>query len=87
MVVLVPKDQELKRQFFRRDQSDMDGTFSLLQVFPGTYNVIAIEDGWDLDWGKPEVLALYTKHAQTITVGSQAKGSSQLAEPVEVLPK
>jgi 5-hydroxyisourate hydrolase-like protein (transthyretin family) len=85
MVVLVPKD--LKREFFRRDQSDMDGTFSLLQVFPGSYTVIAIEDGWDLDWGKPEVLAQYTKHGQSITVGSQAKGPSQLAEPVEVQPK
>jgi 5-hydroxyisourate hydrolase-like protein (transthyretin family) len=87
MVVLVPKDHDLKREFFRRDQSDMDGTFSLLQVFPGNYTVIAIEDGWDLDWGKPEVLAQYTKHGQSITVGGQAKGSSQLAEPVEVLPK
>jgi 5-hydroxyisourate hydrolase-like protein (transthyretin family) len=87
MVVLVPKDPGAKRQFFRRDQSDMDGTFSLLQVFPGSYTVIAIEDGWDLDWAKPEVLAQYTKRAQTITVGSQAKGSSKLAEPVEVQPK
>ena len=74
MVVLVPKDPEAKRQFFRRDQSDMDGTFSLPQAFPGDYTVIAIEDGWDLDWGKPEVLAQYTKHAQTITVGSQSQG-------------
>jgi len=87
MVVLVPKDPEAKRQFFRRDQSDMDGTFSLLQVFPGTYTVIAIEDGWDLDWGKPEVLAQYTKHGQSITVTSQAMGASQLPEPVEVQPK
>jgi 5-hydroxyisourate hydrolase-like protein (transthyretin family) len=87
MVVLVPKDPEAKRQFFRRDQSDMDGTFSLLQVFPGTYTVIAIEDGWDLDWAKPEVLSQHTKHAQTIVVASQAKGSSRLAEPVEVQPK
>jgi hypothetical protein len=87
MVVLVPKDPEAKREFFRRDQSDMDGTFSLLQVFPGNYTVIAIEDGWDLDWGKPEVLAQYTKHGQSITVGNQAKGPSQLAEPVEVQAK
>ena len=87
MVVLVPKDPEAKREFFRRDQSDMDGTFSLLQVFPGNYTVIAIEDGWDLDWGKPEVLAQYTKHGQSITVGSQTKASSQLPEPVEVQPK
>jgi hypothetical protein len=86
MVVLVPQDPELGREFFRRDQSDMDGTFSLLQAFPGTYTAIAIENGWDLDWGKPEVLAQYTKHGQSITVG-RAKGSTKLAQPVEVQPK
>jgi 5-hydroxyisourate hydrolase-like protein (transthyretin family) len=87
MVVLVPKDPDPKREFFRRDQSDMDGTFSLPQVFPGTYTVIAIEDGWDLDWGKPEVLAQYTRHGQSVTVESQTKGSARVADPVEVQPK
>jgi len=87
MVVLVPEDPELKREFFRRDQSDMDGTFSLLQAFPGTYTVIAIEDGWDLDWGKPEVLAQYTKHGQSITVAAQSRGPAKLEGPVEVQPK
>jgi hypothetical protein len=87
MVVLVPKDPESKREFFRRDQSDMDGTFSLPQVFPGAYTVIAIEDGWDLDWGKPAVLEQYTKRGQSITVASQAKGEAQLPDAVEVQPK
>jgi 5-hydroxyisourate hydrolase-like protein (transthyretin family) len=86
MVVLVPQDAEGKREFFRRDQSDMDGTFSLLDVFPGTYTVIAIENGWDLDWGKPEVLARYTDHAQSISV-TQGRGSTKLSQPVEVQPK
>ncbi len=86
MVVLVPQDPE-QREFFRRDQSDMDGTFSLLQVFPGTYTVIAIENGWDLDWGKPEVLARYTNHAQSITIAGPGRGSTKLAQPVEVQAK
>ncbi len=87
MVVLVPEDPDQKRDFFRRDQSDMDGTFSLLDVFPGTYTVIAIENGWDLDWGKPEVLARYTSHAQSITIASPGRGSTKLTQPVEVQPK
>ena len=87
MVVLVPQDPELKHEYFRRDQSDMDGTFSLLQAFPGNYTVIAIENGWDLDWGKPEVLAQYTRRGQSITVLSQGRGSIKLAQPVEVQPK
>jgi hypothetical protein len=87
MVVLVPKDPESDRELFRRDQSDQDGTFSLLGVIPGPYTVIAIENGWDLDWGKPAVLAQYTKRGQSITVGSQANGAMQLPDPVEVQPK
>jgi hypothetical protein len=87
MVVLVPKDPESNHEQFRRDQSDMDGTFSLLQVVPGSYTVIAIENGWDLDWSKPAILAQYIKLGQTIDVASQAKGSTQLSSPVEVQPK
>ena len=87
MVVLVPKDPESSHEQFRRDQSDMDGTFSLLQVVPGSYTVIAIENGWDLDWSKPAILAQYIKLGQTIDVASQAKGSTQLSSPVEVQPK
>ena len=74
MVVLVPQDPDLRRESsFAADQSDMDGTFSLLQAFPGTYTVIAIENGWDLDWGKPEVLALYYQ-AGTIHHRRSGKG-------------
>lgn len=86
MIVLVPHDPE-QREFFRRDQSDMDGTFSLLQVFPGTYTVMAIENGWDLDWGKPEVLARYTVQGQSITIASQGRGSTKLTQPIEVQAK
>ena len=87
MVVLVPQDPDLNRDFFRRDQSDMDGTFSLLQVFPGTYTVIAIENGWDLDWGKPEVLGQYTSRGQSITIAAPGRGSTRLPQPVEVQAK
>lgn len=87
MVVLVPHDPESNRELFRRDQSDQDGTFSLLGVIPGSYTVIAIENGWDLDWGKPAVLAQYTKHGQSITVGSRTNGAMQLPDSVEVQPK
>ncbi len=87
MVVLVPRDPELNHELFRRDQSDQDGTFSLLGVVPGTYTVISIENGWDLDWAKPAVIAQYTKRGQSITVGSRANGAMQLPDPVEVQPK
>jgi len=68
MVVLVPERQEGNHDLFRRDQSDSDGTFSLYQVLPGRYTVVAIENGWDLDWRNPAVLRPYLAHGQTIEV-------------------
>jgi Carboxypeptidase regulatory-like domain len=87
MVVLVPKDPQANHDRFRRDQSDLDGSFRLPSVSPGTYTVIAIANGWDLDWAKPAVLAHYGRHGQTLVVGEKAKGTMRLPAPVEVETK
>ena len=87
MVVLVPKDPESNRELFRRDQSDLDGSFSLKGVVPGSYTITAIDNGWDLDWAKPAVIAHYCQHAQKLVVGERAKGSVFLTNPVEVQPR
>jgi hypothetical protein len=71
MVVLVPRNPETNRNLFRRDQSDLDGTFALHGVVPGTYTVLAIDDGWDLDWSQPNVNAAYVRHGPTIHVVNQ----------------
>jgi hypothetical protein len=83
MIVLVPKNPEANHELFRRDQSDLDGTFTLHDVIPGVYTAIAIEDGWDLDWSKPAVISRYTARGQGLVVGSSAT-SIQLANPLEV---
>jgi len=82
MVVLVPKDPEGKRDLFRRDQSDQDGTFVLPNAVPGSYSVLAIEGGWDLNWSEPGVIAVYAKHARPVEV----RGDKELTlpDPVEV---
>jgi len=87
MIVLVPTDPEANQELFRRDQSDLDGSFSLQDVIPGAYTVIAIHDGWDLDWAKPAVLAAYLKYGQTIVIPSQSRGSVPLPKPVELVEK
>ena len=87
MVVLVPKDPDNHRDMFRRDQSDLDGTFSMGGVVPGKYTVLAIEDGWDLDWSRPEVIAPYAKRGQIIEVTAQHGGTLKLTEPVEAQSK
>jgi hypothetical protein len=91
MVVLVPKevskDPELNRDRFRRDQSDLDGTFSLQNVVPGSYTLLAIENGWDLDWSQPSAIAPYLAQGRTIEVGSQVGRTMKIAEGVEVQSK
>jgi protocatechuate 3,4-dioxygenase beta subunit len=91
MVVLVPrnfqKDPEANRELFRRDQSDLDGTFSLPNVVPGSYTLLAIENGWDLDWSQPSAIASYLPHGRTIEVGAQAGQTMHIAEAVEVQEK
>ena len=85
MVVLVPANPEGNRDLFRRDQSDQDGTFTLRNVVPGSYTVVAIEGGWDLNWSEPGVIAVYAKHGQTIDVGSDKPVN--LPRPIEVQAK
>jgi protocatechuate 3,4-dioxygenase beta subunit len=87
MVVLVPRDPELHRDLFRRDQSDQDGSFSLRSVIPGSYTIVAIEDGWDLDWSRPGVIAHYAKRGQAVTVTNSAQTSLHLSDAVEVQPR
>lgn len=87
MVVLVPKNPEGNRNFFRRDQSDLDGTFNLQNVVPGSYTVLAIENGWDLDWSQPAVIAAYLSHGRTIQVGNPMGRPINLSEAVEVQSK
>lgn len=84
MVVLVPKDPETHVEFFRRDQSALDGSFILQSVIPGSYTIIAVEDAWGFDWLKPGVLAKYAKQGQDLTVGELMRGVVHLPDPVEV---
>ncbi len=87
MVVLVPKDVEGNRDLFRRDQSDLDGTFSLRDVTPGKYTLVAIENGWDLDWSQPEVIAVYAKHGRAMEVTNTPGKPLRLEEPIQVVSK
>ena len=87
MVVFVPKNPESNRELFRRDQSDQDGSFLLRSIIPGTYTIVAIENGWDLDWSRPGVIAHYAKQGQTITVSNQTQSTMHLTDPVEVQPR
>ena len=69
MVVLVPRNPETNNDLFRRDQSDSDGSFALRGVVPGRYTLIAIDDGWELDWAREEVLHKYLARGVRVDIG------------------
>lgn len=75
MVVLVPADPANNQVLFRRDQSDSDGTFFLGNIVPGTYTLLAIQDGWELEWAKPEVLQRFMAQGETVIVAARGKYS------------
>ena len=81
MIVLVPADPAHNQVLFRRDQSDSDGTFTLPQVVPGAYTVLAIADGWQLKWMAPEVLKSYLPGG--IAVQAQPNGKYTVRVPVQ----
>jgi len=87
MIVLVPKDPAACIAQFRRDQSDSDGSFLLPGVIPGDYIAVAIEDGWTLDWKRPEVLGKYLPGGMAITVGLSSADPIRLAAPLKVQPR
>jgi hypothetical protein len=83
MVVLVPKEPAAFPALARRDQSDSDGSFALRDVAPGQYTVAAIEDGWDLDWARPEVIGRYLSQGVAVTV---TESSGKLLRLSDVVP-
>jgi hypothetical protein len=73
MIVLVPEVPEHNLVLFRRDQSDSDGSFVLPGVHPGKYTVVAIENGWELEWLTPGVLEKYLGGGEPVQVAVNTK--------------
>jgi hypothetical protein len=85
MILLVPRNPNAGHQLFRRDQSNTDGSFTLTRVVPGNYILVAIENGWTLDWAQPEVIARYLAAGLNVQVKGQK--SLDLTTAVEVEPR
>jgi Carboxypeptidase regulatory-like domain len=69
MMLLVPLDFGGPMGLYRRDQSDSDGSFEFQNVAEGNYLVAGVADGWELEWGKAEVLARYLARGTKVVVG------------------
>jgi hypothetical protein len=84
LVLLVPKDPAAFPELVRRDQSNSDGSFSMRDAAPGQYTVVAIEDGWALDWTRPEVIGRYLPGGIAVTVTDTMDKIVRLSGPVPV---
>jgi len=84
MVVLVPRNPAANLDLFRRDQSDSDGSFSLRDVAPGEYTVVAIEDGWEMDRDGPDAYRRYLSQGIAVTVTADSGKLVRLSEGVPV---
>ena len=46
----------------RRDQSNSDGSFDILNILPGQYILIAVDRGWEVNWRDPATLRRFLVH-------------------------
>jgi protocatechuate 3,4-dioxygenase beta subunit len=81
MVLLAPDNLGNNTVLIRRDQSDSDGTFTLPNVVPGHYSLLAIRNGWGLEWMNPAVLKPYLAGGEQVLV--QKNGNYNLKVRVQ----
>ena len=84
LVLLVPRDTAAFPEMVRRDQSNSDGSFVMRDAVPGQYTAVAIEDGWALDWTRPEVIGRYLPGGIAVTVTDTLDKIVRLSGPVPV---
>ncbi len=74
MVLLVPITIEEPDSitFLRQDQSNTDGSFDIANVIPGQYILVAIDHGWQINWGDRSTLRRYLTQGVPVELKSSA---------------
>jgi hypothetical protein len=74
MVLLVPITIEEPDSigFLRQDQTNTDGSFDIENVIPGRYILVAIDRGWQINWGDRSTLRRYLTHGVPIELKPSA---------------
>ena len=70
MILLLPESGQ--PELIRRDQSDSDGTFTLRNVVPGKYRLMALANGWELPWADPEQQKALLRKGVAVVIGKDA---------------
>ena len=83
---LIPKNATAGRAAFAVNQSDSDGSFNFRHTLPGDYTLVAIQEGWTLDWMDPAAMAPYLAKGLKVSVPPHSQ-EINLKDSVEVQPK
>jgi hypothetical protein len=55
-----------------QDQTNTDGSFEMANVIPGQYILVAIDHGWQINWGDPSTLRGYLMQGVAVELKSSA---------------
>ncbi len=74
MVLLVPITIEDRNSIpvLRQDQTNTDGSFDVANIIPGQYILVAIDHGWQINWGDPATLRRYLMQGVPVELKSSA---------------
>ncbi len=81
MVMLVPATfgQPESITVLRRDQTNTNGSFLIENIIPGDYILLAIENGWTVNWHDPSTLAHFLLHGIPVSLQANASLKQDLA--------
>jgi hypothetical protein len=83
-VLLVPTAELHNIHTAFRYQSDLDGSFQIAGVPPGDYTLVAIQDGWSVNWDEPSILGQYLSGATTVHIPDGSPAVQTLPGPITV---
>jgi hypothetical protein len=84
MLLLLRTEEIAHPEFYRLQQSDLDGSFWFSDIPPGKYTLLAIEDGWNLQWRQEGALSPYLTLETSVVIPDSGAAAIKLSEPVTV---
>jgi uncharacterized surface anchored protein len=78
MVLLLRDDFQYAPSLIRRDQSDSDGTFSLDNIVPGQYTLLALPTDDNLEYRRADVMQPYLAKGKKILIAPSGRYSETI---------
>lgn len=78
MVLILRDDFPYAPSLIRRDQSDSDGTFSLADIVPGSYTLLALPSDDNLEYARAGVMERYLAKGKRIMIAPSGRYSETI---------